>query len=188
MRIKSSTLIGYIRVGVPVTFLPLKLTREIQFAGARGSIPRHGIFFWPFLLLLQANVTWYSAFLVGQFGGLILGLSGRLANTGLSVLVYCARTPSLKQHINVKTALRWHNIGVWGRLNYNTGIKSPRRQWLMRLRYDRPFVFLVVDDFYGFVCFSIEEVSLRSAPWIREPNPKDLEHGLGLLREQWQRI
>ena len=33
-----------IRVGVPVTFLPLKLTREIQFAGARGSIPRHGIF------------------------------------------------------------------------------------------------------------------------------------------------
>jgi hypothetical protein len=35
---------------VPVTFLPLKLTREIQFAGARGSIPRHGNFFCLFVL------------------------------------------------------------------------------------------------------------------------------------------
>ncbi len=39
-----------IRVGVSVTFLPLKRSfhDDVQIAGARGSIPRHGINFFTF--------------------------------------------------------------------------------------------------------------------------------------------
>ena len=64
---------------VPVTFLPLKLTREIQFAGARGSIPRHGNFFplcTTFLLSLfksRKRLRAFELFLLGLPKGFFSG-------------------------------------------------------------------------------------------------------------------